>query len=753
MKIKNKLTSLALALSMSAIVIAPSFAKGNLPFELSKDKVDAHGELLYEEKAKPSEETVGEWVSGEKKFDTDTKSGSLKMDIKSDKQYQKNDLLVYFDCDGAGAPAEDTKREGLVLSKLLEMQDPDSKVWIGDLHNHSSAGPMTIDQAKEIADDVGKTGEVVGNPRIVPIYQKHNVPYTTSGTLTGFHKPVNDTAVLAILSDGVSYDGSLSSAKSWESDKKLIVPIYVGGGSGSGETINGIFSGHENYQDFSGMSNDDLVTNIDKKLKELKPFKEVYADMHVKVTPDSSDVKISKLTLTDANGKEHNLEVKDGKVDQTITPDTDGNYVLYYEVTGEVKDGAAGISVEITSGDKKLTDRIELKASFEQTKTRVRKQTIHFNTKYMADKSMLFGEMKVVKEGVDGFKQISEEMNSKNDQDDQSSIKETGCNEKAPVDKIVNVGTHVQVFGDIKVTGKANKDVVKKAGEEIEFTFDVTNPSKSLLTAIELDKDNTKNLLSKKGEKVEDKDGKKQGEGTSDDSNKKDEDVKPQKDDSNKKPSDDEKDHDHSSEKEDEHSDVKDHAHHDHDHEVESVFGRFVKAFAMQKDIKEGKDVKEEKNDVNHLKAGEKKTVTYKHVVTENDLNQGFVKMSLAASGIDQEGLIVADMAEVKVKVVKEEKEQPSITQEGDKQTIIVNKNKKDKININNSDKTIVKDGDADCEKTPDCPEKMEKPKLEKPMQKTGVANTLMNADILEFLNVLGLAGMASYSAKKKGKM
>ena len=173
----------------------------------------------------------------------------------------------------------------------------------------------------------------------------------------------------------------------------------------------------------------------------------------------------------------------------------------------------------------------------------------------------------------------------------------------------------------------------------------------------------------------------------------------------------------------------------------------------MQKDIKEGKDVKEEKNDVNHLKAGEKKTVTYKHVVTENDLNQGFVKMSLAASGIDQEGLIVADMAEVKVKAVKEEKEQPSITQEGDKQTIIVNKNKKDKININNSDKTIVKDGDADCEKTPDCPEKMEKPKLEKPMQKTGVANTLMNANILEFLNVLGLAGMASYSAKKKGKM
>lgn len=611
MNISKRIISSVLSLTMLASAITPAFAANSLPFDLDPSASYTDGDVIYTESRDDSDEDVGEWVEGEKHYDSDTKSGELTVDVKMEKIPQRNDLLFAYDCDGAGVPMDTIKRAGKVMNQILDLLDKDSAVWLGDLHYHDAGGPMSVIQAHDIANEIESSGNVVGNPRINGIYVENGTPNTQHQDVASFHTPKNEKAVLVIMSDGASYD--YSPLKSWEGDNKIIVPIYVGG-THNGLAINSEFGSHPNYQDFSSLSDDQLATQVVDELQKLEAFEQKFDPVRVKLTPDNDKVNLTKLTLVDKNGKEYEMEVKpDGSVDHEFTPDVDGMFTLKYEISGEVTEGSTGISVEISSGEQTQTDRIELDVNYDQTKQRERKQELNYDTKYVADSSMLFGETKVVTEGKKGHRYITEEMDSKNGVDDESSIKEISRDEEEAIDEVIHVGTHIQVFGDIEVKGKADKEVVSKVGEEVLFTFDITNTSESVLTAV------------KYNDGLEDK--------SNDESN----------DESNEEESDDKNDEE-SSEEDDNKDEESDDKNDSEDNENSEEVASLGKAQGGTKE-----ETKEENKDELVLQPGESKSVSFKHEVTAEDLKAGVISMALTAYGVDQEGEKVTDSDEVKV--------------------------------------------------------------------------------------------------------
>lgn len=630
MNIGKRIISSVLSLAMLAGAITPVFAGGSLPFDLNPEASYTDGDVIYTESRNDGDEDVGKWVEGEKRYDKDTKNGEITVDVKMEKIPQKNDLLFAYDCDGAGVPENTIKRTGKVMNQILDMLDKDSSVWLGDLHYHDAGGPMSVTQAHDIANEIESSGSVVGNPKINGIYVEKGIPNTQNQDVASFHTPKNEKAVLVVMSDGAEYD--YSPIKSWEGDNKIIVPIYVGG-TNNGTAINREFGSHPNYQDFSSLSDDQLATQIVNELQKLEAFEQKFDPVKVKLTPDNDKVNLTKLTLVDKNGKEYEMEVKsDGSVDHEFTPDVDGMFTLKYEISGEVTEGSTGISVEISSGDQIQRDRIELDVNYEQTKQRERKQELNYDTKYVADSSMLFGETKVVTEGKKGHRYITEEMDSKNGVDNESSIREISRDEEEAIDEVIHVGTHIQVFGDIEVKGKVDKEVVSKVGEEVLFTFDIKNTSESVLTAVKYNEGSVDKSDEESNE--EDKNDKNDNEEKPSDDDKKD----PEDNEDNK---DSEKD-----ENSDETEEPEDNNDNEESENEEDVNPEEIVSLGK---TKEEKSSEEENKDELVLQPGESKSVSFKHEVTAEDLKAGVISMALTAYGVDQEGEKVTDSDEVKV--------------------------------------------------------------------------------------------------------
>lgn len=636
MNIGKRIISSVLSMAMLAGAITPAFAGSSLPFDLDSNASYTDGDVIYTESRDDSDEDVGKWVEGEKHYDSDTKSGELTVDVKMEKIPQRNDLLFAYDCDGAGVPADTIKRAGKVMNQILDLLDKDSSVWLGDLHYHDAGGPMSVAQAHDIANEIESSGSVVGNPKINGIYVQNGTPNTQHQDVASFHQPKNEKAVLVIMSDGADYD--YKPLKAWEAENKIIVPIYVGG-THNGVAINSEFGSHPNYQDFSSLSDDQLATQIVDELQKLEAFEQKFDPVKVKLIPDNDKVNLTKLTLVDKNGKEYEMEVKpDGSVDYEFTPDVDGLFTLKYEISGEVTEGSTGISVEITSGEQTQSDRIELDVNYEQTKQRERKQELNYDTKYVADSSMLFGETKVVTEGKEGHRYITEEMDSKNGVDDESSIREISRDEEEAIDEVIHVGTHIQVFGSIEVKGKADKEVVSKVGEEVLFTFDIKNTSESVLKAVKYNEGSEDKSNNESNEDESDEEGSKDDESKDEESDgEKDSEDKNDEDPDNKE---DNVDNEEKDENEEEPNDKED------DVNLEEV--------ASLGKTKEDKSNEEESNDEKDkdeliLQPGESKSVSFKHEVTAEDLKAGVISMALTAYGIDQEGEKVVDSDEVKV--------------------------------------------------------------------------------------------------------
>lgn len=128
------------------------------------------------------------------------------------------------------------------------------------------------------------------------------------------------------------------------------------------------------------------------------------------------------------------------------------------------------------------------------------------------------------------------------------------------------------------------------------------------------------------------------------------------------------------------------------------------------------------------LEKGESISYKVKYSLQSSDLEKDLITNKARVKGIGEGEREVTDEDFAQSKILYEApvKPQPKpepksvvIEQEGDKQVIIVNKDKKDNINIDNSDIKQVSN-----EKTP---VRVEKP-LEKPMQDTGVANATSDA-------------------------
>lgn len=161
------------------------------------------------------------------------------------------------------------------------------------------------------------------------------------------------------------------------------------------------------------------------------------------------------------------------------------------------------------------------------------------------------------------------------------------------------------------------------------------------------------------------------------------------------------------------------------------------------------------------LEKGESISYKVKYSLQSSDLEKDLVTNKARVKGIGDGEREVADedFAQSKIlyeaPVVPKPKPEPKpvvIEQEGDKQVIIVNKDKKDDINIDNSDKEEISNdikrskNEENCE-TPAKAEKGEK--LEKPMQDTGVANATSDASGM-FAVVSGLLlGLSKFFKRK----
>lgn len=426
-----------------------------LPDGINLDNVK-NGDTIHTNEVPDGEVKVGEWEVKDTNFNEDTKEGELILpEIESNKEIGQLDLMIQIDCNGAGALSENVIKEAKAVIELLNKQDPDSKVWIGDLHDEFAAGPMSIEQAKTAMGFFAEEGKVFDNEKVYPYYQEQGIPSAQYTNILDYYTPVVGNPTLAVISDGADYSTSLASSnpstnfsrqKDFDSDaNNNFIPIYVGGNSYNDSTsVIQQFSSHKNYMDLSAVSDENLATDIQNKLDEIKPFKINLADVNVKLI-SRGDVELSEASLVDSNGKEYPLEINEGNVDMTITPEVEGAFTLKYKISGKNEAGDSGIDITLTSGDKSVSDSIDLDQSKNETKVRKSTQEIGFKILFVADDSLNKGEMKTVTEGSYGIREIVSEMESKDGVDNEESIKEIS-NEivKDPVDEVIHVGTYVE---------------------------------------------------------------------------------------------------------------------------------------------------------------------------------------------------------------------------------------------------------------------------------------------------------------------
>ncbi len=426
-----------------------------LPDGINLDSVK-NGETIHTNEVPDGEVKVGEWEVKDTNFNEDTKEGELVLPkIESNKEIGQLDLMIQIDCNGAGALSENVIKEAKAVIELLNKQDPDSKVWIGDLHDEFAAGPMSIEQAKTAMGFFAEEGKVFDNEKVYPYYQEQGIPSAQYTNILDYYTPVVGNPTLAVISDGADYSTSLarsnpshdfSRQKDFDSDaNNNFIPIYVGGNSYNDSTsVIQQFSEHKNYMDLSAVSDENLATDIQNKLDEIKPFKINLADVNVKLT-SRGDVELSEASLVDSNGKEYPLEINEGNVDMTITPEVEGAFTLKYKISGKNEAGDSGIDITLTSGDKSVSDSIYLDQSKNEIKVRKSTQEIGFKILFVADDSLNKGELKTVTEGSYGMREIVSEMESKDGVDNEESIKEIS-NEivKDPVDEVIHVGTYVE---------------------------------------------------------------------------------------------------------------------------------------------------------------------------------------------------------------------------------------------------------------------------------------------------------------------